>query len=416
MTELMGIDKLRNKLNRKQERVKLRYKYYDQKYTIKNNGIAVAPKLSHIQTKLGWCTKAVDALSDRLVFKGFKDDNFDIMTIFDMNNPDTLFDSAIKSALISSCSFIYISKDEDGYPSLEVIDGGNATGVMDTKTGLLKEGYAVLDTDEYGAPTIEAYFTPTYTEYYERNSKPYKIDNPTGYPLLVPIVYRPSDTRPFGHSRITRACMDIQQDACITMRNLMVSSEFNSYPQKYIIGLSDEVETIDTWKASISSMLTIYKDSDGDKPTVGQFSQMSMTPYLDQMATNIKLFCGETGLTTDDLGFVSDNPSSAESIKASHETLRLLARKAQRTFGRGFLNAGFLAACLRDEYPYKRNVVYLTKPLWEPIFEPDASMLSSIGDGAIKVNQAIPNYFNKDNLEELTGIVASDLDPIESGE
>jgi len=33
-------------------------------------------------------------------------DNFDIGSIFDMNNPDVLYDSAILSALISACSFI----------------------------------------------------------------------------------------------------------------------------------------------------------------------------------------------------------------------------------------------------------------------------------------------------------------------
>ena len=31
-------------------------------------------------------------------------------------------------------------------------------------------------------------------------------------------------------------------------------------------------------------------------------------------------------------------------------------------------------------------------------------MLSSIGDGAIKINQAVPGYFNSDNLRDLTGI------------
>ena len=45
----------------------------------------------------------------------------------------------------------------------------------------------------------------------------------------------------------------------------------------------------------------------------------------------------------------------------------------------------------------------------EPIFEPDAAMLSSIGEGVIKVNQAVPGYFNKDNLRPITGIVPSNL-------
>ena len=72
--------------------------------------------------------------------------------------------------------------------------------------------------------------------------------------------------------------------------------------------------------------------------------------------------------------------------------------------------------CLRDEYPYYRNQVYETKPMWEPVFEPDSAMLSLIGDGAIKINQAVPGYFNKDNLRDLTGIDASSLPAAGTGE
>jgi len=104
------------------------------------------------------------------------------------------------------------------------------------------------------------------------------------------------------------------------------------------------------------------------------------------------------------LGFVTDNPSSADAIKAAHESLRLTARKAQKTFGSGFLNVGYVAACVRDNFPYKREQFYLSTPIWEPVFEPDAAMLSSIGDGAIKINQAVPGYFNERNLSVLTGI------------
>lgn len=37
-------------------------------------------------------------------------------------------------------------------------------------------------------------------------------------------------------------------------------------------------------------------------------------------------------------------------------------------------------------------------------------MLSSIGDGAIKINQAVPGYFNTDNLRYMTGIKPSKLE------
>ena len=198
--------------------------------------------------------------------------------------------------------------------------------------------------------------------------------------------------------------MSIVGSALRTVKRSEISAEFYSFPQKYVTGLSEDAEKMDKWKASMSSMMTFTKDEVGDSPTLGQFSQQSMTPHTEQLRMFAALFAGETGLTLDDLGFATENPSSAEAIKAAHENLRVTARKAQRTFGSGFLNAGYLAACLRDDYAYYRNQIYMTKPVWEPVFEPDAAMLSSIGDGAIKINQAVPGYFSKDNLRNLTGI------------
>lgn len=400
-----GMNYLRTKLNYKRSRVLLRYKFYEMKNITKDFNISTPPQLVSWMSALGWCAKSVESLSDRIVFRNFTDDNFYMNEIFNMNNPDVLFDSAILSSLISSCCFIYISKDEDSYPRLQVIDGGNATGVADPFTGLLTEGYAVLSRDDKSTPTMEAYFIAGKTYIYEnKGTKVRTYKNNAPYPLLVPIIYRPDAVRPFGHSRISRSCMSIVESAVRTIKRSEISAEFFSYPQKYITGLSNDAEKLEKWKATMSSMLAFTKDEDGESPTVGQFSQQSMTPHIDQLRMFASLFAGETGLTTDDLGFVSDNPSSSEAIKASHENLRLLAKKAQRTFGSGFLNVGYLAACERDAYPYKRNQVYLTKPKWEPVFEPDASTLSMIGDGAIKINQAIPGYIGAETLRDLTGI------------
>lgn len=410
MTSYKGISYLRRKLSSKRIRVLERYKFYEMKNIVKNLGISMPTELKMIYKALGWCGKAVDSIADRLVFHSFEEDNFDLMDIFGMNNPDVLFDNAILSALISSCCFIYISADETGYPRLQVIDGANATGVLDPITGLLTEGYAVLERDDNGNPILEAYFTIGQTEYIRKgNSYTQVIKNAAPYPLLVPIIYRPDAVRPFGHSRISRACMDITGAVIRTINRSEISAEFYSFPQKYVTGLSEDAEPMEKWKATISSLLTFTKDEDGDSPKLGQFAQQSMSPYTEQIRTFAALFAGETGLTMDDLGFVSDNPSSSEAIKASHENLRLTARKAQRTFGSGFINVGYLAACLRDEYAYQRRQLYLTRPTWEPIFEPDAAMLSSMGDGVLKFNQAVPGYFNKDNLRTMTGIEPSRL-------
>lgn len=398
-----GMGYLKNKLAQRRSRCETRYDYYEMKNKMRDISTVIPAEFRWLTECLGWCSKAVDSIADRLSFVEFANDNFNMGEIYNMNNPDVLFDSAIISALITSCSFIYISHKIGEMPRLQIIDGRRATGIIDPITNMLIEGYAILEEDVLGNPIIEAYFIKGFTYFYEKGKEPTIIRNNAPYPLLVPVICRPDAKRPFGHSVISRACMSIQQSAMRTLKRSEVSAEFYSFPQKYVLGLEEGVE-LDKWKATISSLIQITQGENGDKPTVGQFTQQSMVPYVDQLKMLASLFAGETGLTLDDLGFSTENPSSVEAIKAQHENLRLKVRKVQKTFATGFINAGFLAACLRDNYPYSRNQVYLTKIKWSPIFEPDASALSVIGDGAIKINQAVPGYFDKDNLKELTGI------------
>ena len=263
----------------------------------------------------------------------------------------------------------------------------------------------MIERGEKGEPKLEAYFTPGKTEYYKDGSaEPFDTHEfAVQTPMLVPVIYRPDAKRPFGHSRISRACMDIQQSALRTFQRAEVGAEFYSVPQKWIVGLSQDSE-FDNQRATLSSFLKITEDENGNRPTLGQFSQQSMAPHMEHMKMLASLFAGETGLTLDDLGFTTDNPASYDAIRASHETLRLTARKAQRNLGVGFLNAGYLAACVRDDKAYERSAFRDTQPMWLPIFEPDAGALGSIGDAILKINQASEGFLGARNIRALTGM------------
>ena len=405
-----GINYLRSKLAQKAGRVERRYEYYEM-HNLKSDPsplIPVAMKESY-KSVLGWCAKSVDSLADRLMFDGFEPDTdfFNMNEIFALNNRDILFDNAILGALISSCDFIYISADENGYPRLQVIDGRNATGVIDPITNMLTEGYAVLERDDLGQPITEAYFVAGQTDIITKGNHKVLTETYTNnapYALLVPIIYRPDAKRAFGHSRISRSSMDLVDKARNTITRAEVAAEFYAFPQKYVVGLSQDAEPMDTWKATVSSMLQFTKDDEGGHPILGQFNTASMTPHHEQLKMYASAFAGETGLTLNDLGFATDNPSSAEAIKAGHENLRVIARKAQRTFGTGFLNTGYLAACVRDNFAYKRNEIYRSVPRWLPIFEPDAATLSGVGDAFMKLQQAFPDYVTEEKLRDMTGI------------
>jgi hypothetical protein len=188
-----------------------------------------------------------------------------------------------------------------------------------------------------------------------------------------------------------------------TIKRSEISAEFYSYPQKWVTGVDEGVE-IDKWKASMSSMLKFTVNEDGnDHIKLGQFSQQSMEPHVAQLRMFAALFAGETGLTLDDLGFVTDNPSSEGAIIAAHENLRLTARKAKNTFFTGFLNAGFLAACVRDNFAYRRQQMRFTGGRWYPVFEPDVSMLGAFGDAIGKIGQAYPELVTEERIEDIVG-------------
>lgn len=403
--EYVGIDFLKNYLNTKRIRVGKRYQYYEMKNLTFDFGISTPPELRFWNSCVGWCAKGVDALADRLDFAGFRDDVFGFDEIFTNNNKDVFFPSGILGALIASCSFIYISEDDSGYPRLQIINADDATGVINPTTGLLNEGYAVLERNKGMQPILEAYFKHEGIFFYESGRLVDVREYAVKEPMLVPIVYRPDAKRPFGHSRISRTCMSLVGSALRTIKRSEISAEFYSFPQKYATGLDQDAEHMDKWSAAMSAMMRFSVNQDGqDHVKLGQFTQQSMSPHVEQLKMFASLFAGEVGLTLDDLGFPQSNPSSYEAIKASHENLRLTAKAAQRAFNVGILNAGYLAACIRDDYAYTRQQIAITTPIWLPPFRADVSMLGAIGDAIQKINSAYPEYLTEDKILEITGI------------
>ena len=116
-----GIQYLQQLLTAKRLRVLLRYGYYEMKNFTFDFGISTPPELRYWNSVVGWCSKGVDALADRLDVKDFKNDVFDLTQIYDLNNKDIFFDSAMLGALTSACDFIYVSEDATGFPRLQVV-------------------------------------------------------------------------------------------------------------------------------------------------------------------------------------------------------------------------------------------------------------------------------------------------------
>lgn len=99
MSQTRGMAYLRRKLELKRSRVLTRYQYYEMKNAVKDFGMVTPPEFRTFSEVLGWCGKAVDSLADRLIFREFRQDNFDLNSIYLQNNADILFDSAVRHGL-----------------------------------------------------------------------------------------------------------------------------------------------------------------------------------------------------------------------------------------------------------------------------------------------------------------------------
>lgn len=94
--EQKGMEYLKQKLAKFSLRGTTRYRYYDMKVNDNKRNLLMPVEIQgRYRSCIGWCSKAVDALADRLVFREFANDVFGLNEIFEMNSSDIFFDSAI---------------------------------------------------------------------------------------------------------------------------------------------------------------------------------------------------------------------------------------------------------------------------------------------------------------------------------
>lgn len=335
----------------------LRKKYYSQKNTLKDLGIAIPPVLKKMEYALGWPAKAVDMLSVRSRFDGFVtpgDVDHGVNDILKENNFSVLYRQATTSELIHSCSFITVSKGGAGDPAVVIsaYDAETAAALWDNRRKKIRCGMTIVDVDPKSRePTQINLYTNTAIIEMKKNradiwEAKYK-NHKQGRPLMEPMVYRPSLDRPFGKSRVSRAVMSITDSAIRTAVRTEVSSEFFTSPQKYLMGADPELFVKNSkWEAYIGNILAVSKDEDGDKPDFGQLPQASMQPHMDYMRTLAAQFAGETGIPISSLGVIHDNPASAEAIYAAKEDLIIEAEGLNETNGIALRNIGLLVAAI----------------------------------------------------------------------
>lgn len=399
----------------------LRSTYYDGKAPLKDLGIAVPPSMRRLDVVLGWPEKAVRALASRNIWDGFvapgaDDDPFALSGVLEANRFDLELPQAIVSAYKHSCSFITttIGDTASGEPDVVVVARSAewSAALWDRTRRRISAALAITAADDRGEPTGFVVFLPEVVLTCVRVGARWVADrqvNRLGQVLVEPLTYDPQLDRPFGRSRISRAVMNITDRAARTVLRSEISAEFYASPQRWVLGADESAFAggdAAKWQAVMGRVLALTKDEDGQTPTVGQFTQLTMQPHLDMLRQLATQFAGETGVPVASLGVVQDNPSSAEAIYAAKEDLIVEAQAANRIFGTALARTAQKIVMLRDGLMEPNDELRRVQARWSnPAFPSPVSA----ADALSKLSAVFPWIGDSEVALEMAGFTAPQI-------
>ena len=375
-----------------------KYEYYDADNDIRDYGISTPAKMVHLRPGIGWASRAINTLSDRVVFEGFVNDKFGINQYLESINGLRVINNTKHDTYIGGCAFVAVSDDPESDRKILVpFTAMEATGCLNQTTGLLDSGLAVT---RWGKPEAKGklkgkrfapvdylVFTPVYTAVFVDREIVELIPNPTGRTLLHPLTRRSSAAKPLGKSRLSNTVRRIIQEVGRLKRREEIAEEFYSLPQRYINGLAEGAKKDPNLDSAIGKVWTITKDDEGEKPEIGQLAQMSIDQFETAKKDKARDFCAETGLTLRNLGYETANPSSAESLIAMSDDLLLEATNSQEEMGRQIKEIAITLRLALDDNDQIPDGLRGIVPAWKPVFQVD---IGATGDGVFKLFEAMP--------------------------
>lgn len=398
--------RLMQKLQGFESKVSTKYEYYNADNEIRDFGVSSPLSMNRTVPGIGWASRCVNTLSDRVEFDGFANDTFGVNDYWTNIGAYSVITKAKHDAFIAGVAFVAVSDDNvRDRKTLIPFTAAEATGELDQATGLLKWGLAVLRWDEAtgsqkikGKSSIQpadyVLFTPTFTAIFKGRTLSEIIPNPTGRVLLHPLTHRSSADKPLGKSRLTNSARRIINEVGRLKRREEIAQEFYALPQRYINGLAEGAKKDKALDSAIGKIWTITKDEDGDKPEIGQLPQMQISQFTESKKDKARDFCAETALTLRNLGYETGNPSSAENLAAMSDDLLLEAQKSQQEMGEQIKQIAITLRMAIDGVVDVPDALKTLIPAWKPIFQVD---LGAAGDAIFKLFQTMP---------ELQGTVA----------
>ncbi|AKE41099.1 Phage portal protein, SPP1 Gp6 [Corynebacterium kutscheri] len=370
--------------------------YYDGEIDIKNIGIAIPHALQNVEAILGWPEIVVDSLAERLEWRGWRSahDTTELSQVFSDNQLDVEVAKAILDSLVTGVGFLAATAgDPDkGEPPVLVtaIPPTQATYEWDARLNRMSSGY-VRRIDEKGE-ILETLYLPdvTITRQTDTDGRQHvgRTEHHQGRCSLIALPNRARSGQYRGRSEITPVVRYYTDHGVRTILGMEYNREIYTTPQKWIknvwpedLGLSEQPSKNELaeygWQAAMNKALLIPPGGSEDSeaiqtPDVGQFTAASPAPYIDQLRMLAQLVAAQAGVPVTYLGFVHDNPPSADAIRGQEARLVKRAELRQSSFGQALCqDLAYVCQSIVDGKPADKAFISSLTSIWR-----DASMLT----------------------------------------
>ena len=241
-----------------------------------------------------------------------------------------------------------------------------------------------------------------------------------GRPLMEPMIWNATNGKPFGRSRLKKPIRTLIDDYIRIMANATIALEFDTTPQKYILGVTDdqyEAIASDKFQQYVGSIIAATQNPEtGQNPSFGQLNQGSLSPHVDKLRMVATQFSAATGLTVTDVGIINDaNPTSSDAILAQSQTLVLMAQQLNAGNGDSLKTIAWMAQAIARGVgmealgPEETDVMAHFK-------NPAMPSVAVTADAAIKIASARQEFASTDTFLEMIGFDQADIRRIRAQE
>ena len=403
-------------------------RYYDGHVSLGevNLGIALPDGMRKLEIGCAWGTKTVDVLAARSMFDGFVDlngmENAQLEQIVRDNNLVAEYPKACREELKIGCSFATLSADPVIGCKIRFHSAQTAAAVWNGEKGRIDYGFAIIDTAPNNDNTVwmpslinyytdEAIWVLRKDEYDRWSAEEHR--HIMGRPLMEPLIYNPTASKPFGQSRIKEPIRRLIQGYVRTVANATIGLEFSTTPQKYLLGVTDkqfDAVVNQKFRQYIGSILASTTNPEtGEKPTFGQLMQGNITPHVDMLRMLATQFSAATGLTVTDTGVINDaNPTSSDAILAQSQTLVNMAEQLNESNGDALRTIALMALAIANGVSME-DLTDEQKQVVAHFRNPAMPSVAVTADAAIKIASARDGFAQTDTFLEMIGFDQADI-------